>query len=163
MARTKAVSDDLKAIDQQIKGLIEERAKIELAQLIELRRQYLDVMGKIEKVVTPHGLTAQRYLSMRPEEAEEFIRNQARSVSAGVVEPATSRRKIKVPPKYRHPKDETMTWTGRGNQPRWVRQLVEEEGVDINSLLINPEDAKKKPAGKKAAKKAAKKATGAAK
>lgn len=31
----------------------------------------------------------------------------------------------KVPPKYRNPKDESQTWTGRGRMPAWAAELKE--------------------------------------
>lgn len=30
----------------------------------------------------------------------------------------------KVPPKYQHPNDPSMTWTGRGRKPLWVEELL---------------------------------------
>ena len=41
----------------------------------------------------------------------------------------------KLPPKYRHPKDASLTWTGRGRQPKWlVAELV--KGRKLESFLI---------------------------
>lgn len=39
------------------------------------------------------------------------------------------------PPKYRHPEDPTQTWSGRGRQPEWFKELVS-SGTDPDSLLI---------------------------
>ncbi len=36
----------------------------------------------------------------------------------------TARNMIKVPVKYRHPKDSGKTWTGRGMTPKWLRELL---------------------------------------
>lgn len=41
----------------------------------------------------------------------------------------------KVAPKYRHP-ETGETWTGRGMQPRWVREYLE-QGGDLESLRID--------------------------
>ncbi|MFP4146695.1 MAG: H-NS family nucleoid-associated regulatory protein [Halorhodospira sp.] len=42
----------------------------------------------------------------------------------------------KVPPKYRHPEDPEMTWTGRGRKPKWVAHWVDELGRDLEELRI---------------------------
>jgi DNA-binding protein H-NS len=41
----------------------------------------------------------------------------------------------KVAPKYRHPKDTSLTWTGRGRQPRWLVAELE-QGKKLESFLI---------------------------
>ena len=41
----------------------------------------------------------------------------------------------KVPPKYRHPDDASLTWTGRGIKPKWVVELLE-NGVKLEDLEI---------------------------
>lgn len=37
--------------------------------------------------------------------------------------------------KYRHPSDSTLTWTGRGRQPRWVVAFIE-AGGKIEQLAV---------------------------
>jgi len=39
----------------------------------------------------------------------------------------------KVAPKYRNPADESQTWTGRGREPLWIKELVE-KGAELNDL-----------------------------
>ena len=41
----------------------------------------------------------------------------------------------KVPPKYRHPEDMTLTWTGRGLKPKWIALMLE-NGAKLEDLLI---------------------------
>lgn len=41
----------------------------------------------------------------------------------------------KVAPKYAHPDDPTITWTGRGRKPKWVEAHLE-NGGDLATLLI---------------------------
>ena len=43
--------------------------------------------------------------------------------------------KAKNPPKYRHPDDVTLTWSGRGRMPEWLKQLTE-AGRDREEFLI---------------------------
>lgn len=39
------------------------------------------------------------------------------------------------PPKYRNPEDATQTWSGRGRQPEWFKELVS-GGTEPDTLLI---------------------------
>lgn len=41
----------------------------------------------------------------------------------------------KIAPKYRHPKERTKTWAGRGVQPAWVAEYVK-GGGKLTDLLI---------------------------
>lgn len=38
-------------------------------------------------------------------------------------------------PKYRHPEDPGVTWTGKGRQPAWFKQAVT-SGISPDDLLI---------------------------
>jgi DNA-binding protein H-NS len=44
-------------------------------------------------------------------------------------------RGTKVAPKYRHPKDAALTWTGRGRQPLWLVAELK-KGKKLESFLI---------------------------
>ena len=41
----------------------------------------------------------------------------------------------KSPPRYRHPEDPTVTWTGRGRKPAWVLEHIE-AGKPMEDLEI---------------------------
>ncbi|WP_373356101.1 H-NS family nucleoid-associated regulatory protein [Pseudoroseicyclus sp. CXY001] len=41
----------------------------------------------------------------------------------------------KSPAKYRNPSDASMTWTGKGRRPAWIRE-AQENGVDISKFEI---------------------------
>jgi DNA-binding protein H-NS len=38
-------------------------------------------------------------------------------------------------PKYRHPDDPTVTWTGKGRRPEWVKDALT-KGKSLDDLLI---------------------------
>ncbi|MCU6496556.1 H-NS histone family protein [Rugamonas sp. A1-17] len=40
-----------------------------------------------------------------------------------------------VAPRYRNPSDPTQLWTGRGRQPKWVKEWVD-AGKDIAALKV---------------------------
>ncbi|MCA0922207.1 H-NS family nucleoid-associated regulatory protein [Pseudooceanicola nanhaiensis] len=48
---------------------------------------------------------------------------------------AVKSRKVN-PPKYRNPQDATQTWSGRGRQPGWVKEILASEG-DLDACLIS--------------------------
>ena len=39
----------------------------------------------------------------------------------------------KVPPKFRHPEDTSLTWSGRGMKPKWMTPLLE-NGFSLEDL-----------------------------
>lgn len=39
------------------------------------------------------------------------------------------------PPKYRHPEDPNMTWTGRGRKPKWIVEALE-KGKSLDAFEI---------------------------
>ncbi|RYH08801.1 H-NS family nucleoid-associated regulatory protein [Tropicimonas sp. IMCC6043] len=51
------------------------------------------------------------------------------------VAPARSKGKAKNPPKYRHPENPEITWTGRGRKPQWIKE-AEDAGKDIDAFKI---------------------------
>ena len=57
----------------------------------------------------------------------EIIENERKSVRKGV----------KVPIKYRHPKDHDKVWTGRGVTPKWMRDLIN-AGHDQSEFKVSP-------------------------
>jgi DNA-binding protein H-NS len=62
---------------------------------------------------------------------------------AAVVKPGASRpvvEKIKVAPKYRHPENPSLLWSGRGNPPVWVKDL-DNKNVSRDSYKIKPEES----------------------
>lgn len=46
------------------------------------------------------------------------------------------RSRIKAAPKYQHPTDPTLTWSGQGRPPLWWREQME-RGVSPSHLLIS--------------------------
>lgn len=40
-----------------------------------------------------------------------------------------------APPKYRHPENPSVTWSGRGRQPAWYKELIK-AGTPEEDLLI---------------------------
>ena len=110
-------------LEKQLEALSAE----ELAKMIEEARRTLDakkkeerqqVIREIKKLAASAGL-------------EVIIRVKGKAEA----EERGGRRRGKLPPKYRHPTDPSLVWTGRGQMPRWMRELVE-QGHKREDFLI---------------------------
>jgi len=44
-------------------------------------------------------------------------------------------KRAKVAPKYAHPENPELTWTGRGRKPKWIEATLA-EGKNLDDLLI---------------------------
>lgn len=95
---------------QQLQDQISREIKIRRA------RDKKDVLSKIRAMAAAGGYTL-----------EELVAGAAVEVS---LKPVRS-----VAPKYRHPQNSDLTWTGRGKQPRWVADLLA-SGKTMPDLLI---------------------------
>lgn len=38
-------------------------------------------------------------------------------------------------PKYRHPENPELTWAGRGRQPRWIKEAIE-DGKSLDDMRV---------------------------
>lgn len=54
---------------------------------------------------------------------------------AEVVGTSGKGKKPAAPPKYRHPENPTLTWTGRGRQPEWFKEAIA-SGASADDLKI---------------------------
>lgn len=66
--------------------------------------------------------------------AEEAARKAGYSLAELVESPKGARRQ-KNAPKYWHPEDPSLTWSGRGRQPTWFKEQIE-AGTPKESLRI---------------------------
>ncbi|MCO6384923.1 H-NS family nucleoid-associated regulatory protein [Oceanicola sp. 502str15] len=46
------------------------------------------------------------------------------------------RTRARSKPKYRHPENSAVTWSGRGRQPRWIKEALE-AGKSLDDFLIS--------------------------
>lgn len=122
----------LEALSQR---LIEERVERLIEEQAPLRKEYGDLRQRITSAVEPYGLDASRFLSMsRPQlqrHLYQFFQNQQNAAASNSLQ----RRAPKVAPKYRHPEDPSLTWTGRGNKPRWVKDWID-AGRSLQEIAV---------------------------
>lgn len=50
-----------------------------------------------------------------------------------------------LPPKYAHPENPSVTWSGRGRQPGWIKEAVA-AGQSLEAYLIGKSNGRKKKA-----------------
>ncbi len=67
--------------------------------------------------------------------AELEVKAQEMGFSLSELTGATSRKGKVNPPKYRNPQDSSMTWSGRGRQPAWIKEAIE-RGDNLDDYLI---------------------------
>jgi DNA-binding protein H-NS len=86
----------------------------ELRELIKKASAELDRRRKVDKKTTIEEIK-------RLAEERGFTLNELFEGQAGGGKRAAKER----PVKYRHPEDETKTWSGQGRKPKWVAEWVE--------------------------------------
>lgn len=91
-------------------------------------RNKKEALAKLTQVARSSGFELHELIGEKPAK-------EAKVPTVATRKPATkkSKKRGKVAPKYRNPENQSETWTGRGRQPIWVRQLVENGGslVDV--------------------------------
>ncbi len=89
-------------------------------------------LEELQKIIEEARLLLERKQKQKQEEVIRQIKELATQAGLEVeirTKPRTETKPIrrkggKLPPKYRHPKDPSLTWTGRGQMPRWLQELV---------------------------------------
>jgi len=66
--------------------------------------------------------------------AQEMAEHWGVSLEA-FLNPVGKEKKEKAPAKYKNPKNPKQTWTGKGRQPTWVKELVA-EGATLEEMAI---------------------------
>ncbi len=96
---------------------LKELSEVELTQLIDTAQKTLrdrqlgkrkEVINQIKDLAATIGYTVE-LTEISPEKAT-----------------GSSRKGSKVPVKYRDPENSKHQWTGRGMQPKWLRELIEQ-------------------------------------
>lgn len=77
------------------------------------------------------------FLARKRKEALAAVEAKAAEMgfALGELTGAAKTKGSKAPPKYCHPENPAMTWTGRGRQPNWVKDAVA-NGASMDDLLI---------------------------
>lgn len=102
---------------------------------MNLNAMSLDELKKLQKDVTRAIETykeRQRLEAMA--EVEELARKKGFSLSE-LAQSGKSKSRRPVAPKYAHPENPAVTWSGRGRRPKWVNEALQ-SGKSLDDLLI---------------------------
>jgi DNA-binding protein H-NS len=103
---------------------------------INLEEMNLHELKNLLKQVTK---LIESYEDRKKQQALEELKAKAQELGfslselTGGVAPKIKRKSAK--PKYRHPEDASITWTGKGRQPDWFKKAVI-GGVSPDDLLV---------------------------
>ena len=100
----------------------------------ELDRMSLDELKKLKKNVEK---AIESYEERRKAEVAAELDALARERGYTLADLSTAPRKRKkpVPPKYRHPENPEITWSGRGRKPKWIVEALN-KGKSLDDLKI---------------------------
>ncbi|MEL6645816.1 MAG: H-NS histone family protein [Pseudomonadota bacterium] len=102
--------------------------------LSQMSLKELETLAKdVEKAI-------EKKISDNLKEARAAAESAARKYGLSLDEVLGTQRKTKapaksLPPKYRHPDDAKITWSGKGRQPGWFRDAIA-SGKTSEDLLI---------------------------
>jgi DNA-binding protein H-NS len=96
--------------------------------LEELKKHQKDVQKAIESFET-------RQLTEARAKLEEYAREMGVKLEDVMGIPGKGKSKSQGLPKYRHPENPSLTWTGKGRKPDWFNQAIE-AGMSADDLKI---------------------------
>lgn len=104
---------------------------------VDLQNMNLDELKRLQKDVAK---AIEDFEERRRREALAAVEAKASEMGFSLAEltgaSATKKSgKSKSPPKYQHPENPALTWTGRGRQPAWIKEGLE-AGKSLDDFLI---------------------------
>lgn len=109
---------------------------LEDLNLADLKEVYSATQRQIEKTKKAARAEAlQRMRQVADETGVDFDALMKEHYGIDEGKSASDKRKTKAAPKYMHPENSALTWSGRGRQPGWIKEY-REKGGDIDDFLI---------------------------
>src|SRR5258705_6764171 len=100
---------------------------------IDLKSMPLDELWALHEMICS---VLARKLEAEKRSLEQRLNELRRTLKKDSNETPQRRPYPKIHPKFRNPKPPHQTWSGRGRQPRWVRELLA-AGKTIDDLRID--------------------------
>ena len=100
---------------------------------IDLKSMPLDELWALHETIC---LILARKLEAEKRSLEQRLNELRRTIGNASNETPVRRSYPKVFPKFRNPEPPHQTWSGRGRQPRWVRELLA-AGKSLDDLRIH--------------------------
>lgn len=116
MAKSSGNIDLSKLSIEELEGLVKD-AQAEITSRREAERER--VLGQMRELAATLGLTL--------EDVGRMERGKGGAVKAAAGGG--------VPPKYRHPTDPNLTWSGRGKRPTWIAEALA-AGKSLEDLAV---------------------------
>jgi DNA-binding protein H-NS len=112
---------DLKSLSvQELKSL---QKKVDREMANRDKRQRKDALSAVKEKAKQLGYSL-----------DELVNNEAPAKSAATpAKPKATR--APAAPKYRSKDDPSLTWSGRGRPPRWIKE-AQEKGIDLETMRI---------------------------
>ncbi len=115
---------DLKSLSvQELKSL---QKKVEREMAGRDKRQRKDALSAVKEKAKQLGYSL-----------DDLVGGGDGAAPAGI---SSKPKAMRVPAavKYRSQYDPTLTWSGRGRPPRWIKE-AQENGVDLETMRVEPE------------------------
>jgi len=117
---------DLNSLSLQELRKLKEKVEREIGKREAAGKKNL--LKRLQQMAADEGLSMEDLLPSAQKPA-------AAPVKKGPKQRAAAKGKTSPAPKYAHPEDPTITWTGRGRKPVWALNWVN-EGKSLDDLLI---------------------------
>lgn len=116
--------------------LKKEKVKIEKAISVAESKDKKAAMAKMVAIAKESGIDLAELVGGTSKRVAKKVSSAVAKVPAArKKKKVAAKKRGKVAPKYRNPEDSKATWTGRGKQPIWVRNYLENGGT-LESITI---------------------------
>jgi len=108
---------------------------VKQAKIVDLNILSLDELKTLQKDVAKAVAT---FEERHRKEALAAVEATAREMGFSLSELTGSTkkpRKAAAPPKYQHPENRSVTWSGRGRRPKWIIEGLE-SGKSLDDFII---------------------------
>lgn len=101
----------------------------------DLSEMSLNELKQLKRDVTK---AIETFEERKRQEARARLEEQAREMGfklSDLLSAETGKKTKKNPPKYRHPENPEITWTGRGRKPKWIVDALA-RGKSLDDMKI---------------------------
>jgi DNA-binding protein H-NS len=118
-SRMKRMTVDLKAMTRKELEKLKTSVERELTRTIERDRKA--AIAAVQKAAREHGFDLHEVVGAKK--------------PAKITKPKKKPKTVVTSPKYQHPENPDVTWTGKGRQPKWIKE-AEAAGRSRDEFLI---------------------------
>lgn len=93
------------------------------------------VIKKAERALDERRRSKRKEIEAQIRKLADSIEMDVQLIERETKPRGSSMKGAKIPPKYRHPSNSQLLWTGRGVAPKWLKEL-EERGRRREEFLI---------------------------